>query len=205
MSWRLAAGLAAGSGGVAPFAFDDFTGADLAAINGRSAPIGGLWAQHASYPASGAITANRMFTSGTACAYLAAVPPTPNYVVSSRLIFLSDNNSHAIGVAGRIDVAANTMYHVRFNTSGNAWELFKFVTGAATSLGTSAASFVVGQNSLLELSMINTSIAVFLDGVLIISATDAAISAAGKAGFRGNGTGDVGIGVHMDDFRAVAA
>lgn len=205
-SLRYALGLP-GGGAVSspPFASDDFTGTDLDAINGRVAPIGGTWAQHTSYAASGVIVANRMVTSGTACAYLDATPPSANYIVRARMTCLSDNNSHAIGISGRISTVANTMYHVRRNTSTEQWELFKFIAGAATSLGTSAAAFGVGETKELILSMIGSVIRVYVDGALLIDVTNGDITAAGKVGFRGNGTGDVGIGIHMDDFRAVAA
>lgn len=204
----LSLGLHLGRGGAVatpPFASDDFTGTDLDAINGRTATLGGTWTQHVSYAASGVIQTNRLLTSGTAAAYLDGTPPSADYIIRATLTCLSDNNSHAIGIAGRIVEAANTMYHVRRNTSSDQWELFKFIAGAATSLGTSAAAFGLGETKELALSLIGSAIRVYVDGALLIDAANGDITAAGKVGFRGNGTGDAGVGIHMDDFRAVAA
>lgn len=105
------------------------------------------------------------------------------------------------GVVGRINTSADTAYFARHTTVGEQWQLFKVVAGSSTQLGTPlSATPTIDQVYRLTLRMIGSAISVLLDGVVIITATDTAITAAGMAGLRVSGTASNSAGLHLDNF-----
>jgi hypothetical protein len=107
------------------------------------------------------------------------------------------------GVAGRIDTTANTIYYAQYATVGNVWQLVVRVTGSATVLGTSGATLTVDQSYALVLRMRGAAISLLVDGAPLVSVIDASVSAPGKAGIRFQSNSAAGVGVHLDNWRAV--
>lgn len=193
---------------MAQFASDAFTGTEGDLLSTYSAN----WTLHTSYTGTAEIASSRVRqTSTTTTAYYhSGTPATADYSVSADL-FMKDTNGGdgAVGVIGRVDTAANTLYMARYNGGAtDGWQLYKAVTGTFTQLGsTSAQSLTAATAYNVKLEMIGTAIKLYkeLSGTATISATDSAITAAGKAGIRcatnGLAPSDT-TGIHLDNFSA---
>jgi concanavalin A-like lectin/glucanase superfamily protein len=181
-----------------PFLWESFTGANGTTLTSHTGEIGATWTKH---PTSGAgsiaIDANRAHqTSSTNSFYYASgSPATADYDVEGRLRQVSD--AGLMGVTGRMDTSASTMYQFYYDAANNLWGINKWINGVNTSLGTWSETLANGDERSFRLQMRGSSIKGFVDGVERISATDSAISAAGKAGVRGN-TASSTTGVHLD-------
>ena len=135
--------------------------------------------------------------------YHREVPSSPDYDVQAGIVLRTDDNVSDIGVVGRMDTSANTGYWAQYATSANAWQLYKFVAGSATQLGSNVAqTLTAGQEYTVKLEMRGTAIKVYVDGSLIITQTDSAITAAGRAGFELQNNGSNTTGLHLDNFVA---
>ena len=185
---------------------DDFTGSNTDPISGRTASGGGTWTEHTSYASGDAIIVdpNRARNSASpACFYHSGTPATADYDVSLGIVMRSDNNSSLASAAGRIDIAADTMYYAGYATSGNVWFINKALAGVTSSIGaTVGATLTVDQEYTVKLEMRGTTLKLYVDGVETISRTDSDISAAGKAGFRLQGGTTPTAGLHIDNFLA---
>lgn len=194
---------------MAEFASDTFTGTEGAELSAYDA----AWTRHTSYTINSEIAANRVRQSaslGSSAYWHSGTPANADYSVSADLFFKETNGgSGSAGPIGRADTAANTFYHARyFGSASDAWQLYKFVAGTATLLGSSAQAITDETSHNCVLRMVGTTIELYKDGegTALISVTDSAITAAGKAGFRffDNTTtpSDV-VGIHIDNFSAV--
>ena len=184
---------------------DNFTGNHTDPMSGRTASGGGTWTEHTSYASGDAIITedNRVRnTASPACFYHSGTPATADYDVSLGIVMKSDNNSSNVGPAGRIDVAANTMWTGGYTTSGNIWFINKIVAGVGGTPVSVGATLNVDQEYTCKLEMRGSTIKLYVDGVEILSTTDTDVAAAGKAGIRGQGTTTNTVGLHVDNFLA---
>lgn len=187
-------------------AADSFTGAagtELAAYNSA-------WSKHPSYTASVVLsTAGRLRTTvSTAAGYLHSVtPPSADYSVSADLYLVSSDNS-LNGPIGRASPSALTFYHARYGGAAQQVQLYRFLNGSATQLGSGVSRAVsVGGTINLRLEMSGSVIKVYADAspTPLISQTNSEISAAGRAGFRLSTAGGSDTqGLHFDNFSADA-
>jgi lysophospholipase L1-like esterase len=189
------------------FMLDTFTDADGTDITSHTGEAGATWSLITGYaPATPSkITSNRLYTTTAQGGYKASgTPPTADYYVEGVVRYLTNLASDSVGIAGRIDPAANTMYFGRYGNTAGGWQLFKVIAGAATQLGsTVTASFPTGLDKTLRLVMQGTTIKLLVDGVEVISATDSAISTAGFAGVRMTTTQTTTTGAHVASITAV--
>lgn len=196
----LAGGIA---GGNRTRALDSFTDVDGTAITSHIPEIG-TWTKHtagSTNTAAPTIIGNRLVgeNAATNSLYTIASPSTPNVIVACDVVMRSDNNVSQCGLVGRVVAGAATYYHARYNTLANAWQLYKFVVGAATQLGTDqAAVLTVDAVNPLQLSIIGSTIGMIVGGVTLVSVTDAAIPAAGLAGFKLASASTATTGLHLD-------
>lgn len=176
-----------------PFIVEDsFIGDTGTFLEHHVGETGAAWTQHPTNTGTGAVQisdAGRIFigsntASSTLLYYASGVPRTPDYSVQATIRVRSVLAGGQVSVCGRMDVSANTFYGARLQGGGANWQLFKLVAGVGTTLGTVAVSPVIDQDYLLTLKMTGTTIALFVNGVSIISVTDATITAAGRAGVR---------------------
>lgn len=133
-------------------------------------------------------------------------PASADYSVSADIVMVSAVGNE-VGVIGRCAADASTMYHARHTGSTGTIQLFKFVAGTSTQLGTGIThALTAGTSVNLRLEMIGSTISVYRDGnaTPIISVTDTAIAAAGKAGVRLRcvATPSDTAGLHIDNFVA---
>lgn len=190
------------------FVNDTFTDAAGTLLVNHLGETGADWTLHPSYANDAVISnANRCRPgAGTTAAYASGAPASAEYDVECDVEFLTDNNA-ANGPCGRMSTSADTHYHVRYSRNGldAQWELYKFVDGAATLLGTFTDLLIAGMPRRVKLEIRDAAKKVYIDGVERISSTDNAITDVGRAGlrlFRGD-TNTTGI--HLDNFTATDA
>lgn len=187
---------------MAQFAADSFTGTAGNTLQAYSAS----WVPHPSYSANALIASERVRgpNDGSNTAYYhTGVPSSADYSVSAD-IYVQTNAFGKPAVFGRLSTSANTGYHAR-HWAGTGWQLYKVVAGAFAQLGpTVAQTLTAGNTYNLKLEMIGSAIKVYVDGVLMISVTDTAITAAGKAGisFRDATASSDTTLLHLDNFSA---
>ena len=87
------------------------------------------------------------------------------------------------GVLGRVDAPNGNGYYVRYEQDNQRWVLYRVVNTNLTMLGQSGIqALTAGTTYRLALDLTGTSIRALVDGVQVISATDGAITAVGRAG-----------------------
>lgn len=182
---------------MAQFAVDLFTD-----TNGVSLPTHDTaWVKHGSYTGNMEIYTNRAIHSDAnpALFYRTESPINANYTVSVDLYCVTSTGYE--GAVGRVNTAANTFYMGRYYQSVGAAQLYKFVGGTATQLGSNySVSYSSGNTPNYKLSMDGDQITLIIDSVTRIGpVTDTSITAAGKSGIRGAGSTTT-TGFHYDNF-----
>ena len=197
----------------ADFVTDNFTesGGNVDLSASHTGETGADWSDHPSYTGARLTldaTNDEVFATGSTAAFASGVPGSPDYYVQGGFIARSNLALTNIGITGRMDTTANTMYGVRFNpdlgASGGQWQLFKVVSGTFTQLAVwePGAALTTGQIYLVRLTMTGTTIAVSIDGTQRMSVTDSSITAAGRAGIRAGGTATATTGYHLTSISA---
>ncbi len=193
---------------------DAMSGTAGATLQSRSGAIGASWTKHPVSSADAVITAaGRVRKAGTsmgALYYASGVPASANYNVEADVFVASVVTDDMAGVVGRLDTANTngTYYYFRYERTNLVWVLYKVVNGTWTWLGQSGTqTLTAGATYRAALDMTGTSIRGLVDGVQVISVTDATISAAGRGGialgFHGANSTTLSdsTGFHVDDFR----
>lgn len=162
---------------------DTFTGSNGTELSSYNA----LWVKNSTQTGVLEIQSNKCVQNAspaaTACYVYDQSPASADYDVSATVQMSSAGIVFAL--VGRASKTANTMYAARFNA--NALQLYKFVAGVATQLGSDVTQSVsFNTDYVLKLSMSGTTIKLFWDGVEKISVTDSAIGATGYGGIRIN-------------------
>lgn len=192
---------------MADFVVDTFTGGsagdDLSTHTGET---GATWTEHSSYT-TGATQLDGtggVFCQATpTCYYASGTPTGADYSVSGVIVRV-DTADCVIGVAGRVQTGANTLYYAHWRKVGATlrWELAKVVAGTFTSLGTYNQTLVVGTEYTVLLTLTGTALELFVDGVSRISLTDGDIAVAGRAGLRATTAVTTTTGVHLNGITA---
>jgi hypothetical protein len=181
-------------------ASDDFngtSGTDLSAYNS-------VWTKHPliALGAMALSSTGRVYSSSnqTTLYYYNKQSTFADYSVSADFHYIS-SSATAPAIAARVNSTANTLYMVRYSQSG-AFELFVFVNGGFTTLGTFAQTLTVGSVTNLRLEVQGTSQRVYVDNVLRISTNDTQVTAAGFAAVRAfSPAPDTNTtGIHLDNF-----
>src|SRR3990167_5126433 len=127
-----------------------------------------------------------------------ATYPSADYAVEFELCILDTATSTPQFVLVRVQDQEN-MYAVRINDQGgtNTCQLYKKVAGSWSTLGSAFSPPYNG--AICKLEIIGSALKFYIDGVVVASATDTDITAAGKAGLAwGGGTVLVNSGDDMD-------
>lgn len=185
---------------------DTFTDTAGILLSSHTPDTGGSWIRHPSYTTSTEVisNANRCRHTSTdaniVCYYNSVDPGADNYTVGCDL-YAASNNTGATGVAARIDTSTNTMYTVRWYFTTGAWELYKFVNGTATKLGSVSESLTSGNTYPVKLIVGAGTQQAICDSTLAINASDTSITARGMAGLRDVVSGaSEDQGLHYDNF-----
>lgn len=200
MSIGIGLGLAVGRGGAAASvrASESFDVADGTLITALSLP----WTKNAGLSGN---TNAPAIDNGAAHGENAATvsfytredwtPATPNYRVEAGIVARSLANG--AGIVGRV---VGSTYYLFMYTGGVGWRLFR--TGVQLG-STVAVGLTLGQVYSAALVMEGDQISGEVDGVRIVTATDANITAAGKAGMRFQSAATSATGIHIDYWRVV--
>src|SRR5690606_3512399 len=97
-----------------------------------------------------------------------------NQIVEADLKAPSFASGGAVGLMGRYQDAGN-YYGVTLNGDSDTVALVKWVQGSATSLASTAFTVDAGTWYDVRLKILDTTIKVYVDGELQLSATDAAL------------------------------
>lgn len=174
--------------GGAGFLLDTFTDTDSVVITSHTGETPVSWTAHPLWEASHLITyANRIVRTNLAnqLALASVTPPGADYVVSCVLRGIDGPSSTGVakGVVARASATTDNFYWADYVDAATPQvRLFKCVAGAFTSLGTYNVSLPAGENMVLSLSCVGSSIKVLVNGVERISAVDSAHTTAGKIG-----------------------
>jgi len=199
-------------------AVDTFTDADGTFVDDHFPSGGGCWKQHlislqgtlgASNTAHVVIDNNKVHqenNSNFRLYYHSAIPIDADYDVSCDIILRSDNNLASAGPVARLALLSSDYYFVRYNSNGNVWQLFSVVANGnpQTTLGSVGQDLTIDQVYRCTLRCLGATISLIVDGIEIISVTDATISAKGRAGFRIQQLETATVGIHLDNWIAVA-
>ena len=162
---------------------DTFTDSDGTALTAHTSDSGQSWVFALGLDAA-TIQTNKAIALtgvGTGVYYLNATPATADYTVEADITIASDSGS---GVVGRCNAAGNTFYLARYLKSAGEWQLFAFVSGTATNIGSYAEAITNGTVKNVRLDMSGTAIKVYIDDVLRINVTNASVTSAGNPGLR---------------------
>lgn len=196
-----------GVAGAGTFVFDTFSAASGAVLTSRTGEIGASWSlQTGSAPATPSLidAAQAVYATAATSIYQASgVPDTANYYVEADLVFRSTLAGDGVAVAGRMAAAANTFYWAGWSQSSGGWRLFKTVAGTNTQLGSTSSDTFSSGTKKVRLTMNGSTISMSVNGVEVVSVTDTAITAAGRAGIRQTFAQGLTTGIHIDNFNAV--
>lgn len=175
------------------------TGTNWSSLAAHTGELGATWTQHPTLGGTWYIYGNKVHCGVAGGLYASGTPASADYSVQCDYTMYTDIAS--IAICGRMSTSASTFYYVYYLS--NELVLAKQVNGVITSLGTDVTGIMTNGNTyVLKLEMIGSAIKAYVNGVQKISATDSAITAAGKAGVRSAGANDAGTGKHIDNFLA---
>jgi hypothetical protein len=192
------------------FLLDSFIDTDAVALASHTGEVGAAWTVHPSYGTGFAVKTNRVYPGNVSdtCYYASGVPGGADYDVIGVIRQVTHGTDLAYAaVAGRIDIAANTMYCVNqivTPAGGTVYiQLQKRVTGTLTTLGSLyTLSPGDGTDTTVTLQLRGSTLSVLVNGVLRVGpVTDTAITAAGRAGVVGNQSNTT-VGFHIDSITA---
>jgi hypothetical protein len=167
-------------------ASDTMTGTAGVTLDSRSSGFGTTWTKHAISTGDAVLTpagrVRKTGTNGGALYYATAVPASADYTVEADIFVASEVTNDIAGVVGRVSTGAQTFYVARYEQSTHQWWLHKVVNGTWSGLGSAAQTIAVSSTYRLALDMTGTNIRVLVDGVQVISVTDAGITSAGRGG-----------------------
>lgn len=158
-------------------------------LTGYTPETGSSPVKHSSYSTGDQALSGDGYARGVYHASAEALYYFPNglgsadYYVESVMRRRELNGGSRLGIAGRIDTAANTFYYTWYNQTTGKLHLFKRVAGTETELGTAYTfTWFDETEHTIRLTMTGTSLTVTQNGTSRITATDSAITAAGYGG-----------------------
>ncbi|MGB8289653.1 hypothetical protein ELI24_27140 (plasmid) [Rhizobium ruizarguesonis] len=191
------------------FTSDSFTDPDGTIITNHTGEKGASWLPQNGYtPATpNGIKNGRMWSPTATGVYRVAADSvgisSANYYVEAVLTRVSVLAGDNVGVIGRAQTSANTLYFARYSDTAGGWQLFKTVAGSSTQLGSTIAdTFAAAAEKTLRLTMSGTTISVQVGGATIISVTDSAIATAGHPGCRFGFAQSDSTGIHIESLKA---
>lgn len=196
--WRL---------GTDPVTADNFTGTAGTTLTAHTGTVSSTWTTpHGTDPILSSANRLRRGAAGWSLSASSVTPATANYAVEADVVVRSLVTGDALGVAARFSADATSYYSARYQTSDGTWRIYKTISGTDTSLASAAATLTPGQSYRLRLDLVGGALTLSVDGVTVVSASDSALTSAGRAGLQ---LGVIGssvpvtdaTGLHADNFR----
>jgi hypothetical protein len=177
---------------------ETFTAANGTAITARPSDSGHTWGGHPSGSSTFTIHNNRAYCSLgiNNLAMSSALAQTADVQATYTFRYLSGDGS--LGILLRLHPTAATFYMSRLN-SANQWQIYKFVNGSATLLGSYSQSSSPPEDHTCIFDITGNVLTLTIGGTLRITAND---SDAALANTRGVGLRDSSVttttGKHLD-------
>lgn len=190
-------------------ASDSFTGTAGSLLTAHVSDTGSAWFRLAGAANALISDVGRVYRStGFTLNYTNATPSSANYSVEADLVMKSATTGDMVGVIGRLDTATTSFYMARWEPSDQSWNLLKYTNGAGAYIayvGTQGA-LTTNESYRLKLEMNGSTISLYVNGVLKVTGTDAAITAAGVAGIWDGADGASAAksnttGIHIENFQ----
>ena len=177
-----------------PFATETFAGTGGTELSAYAA----AWSKQTSFAQNAVVGIDGPYFNVAAAAYgcyqHSASPAGADYSVAADIKRIGGTANPQMGVCGRMQAGAGTFYSSLHIHSLNSTRLYVWVAGTPTQIGSSYANtLTTGVAQTHELRMTGSTIELYIDGVLRISATDTTITTAGKAGIIGHSMRDSGV------------
>lgn len=168
------------------FAESTFTGSDGVEVSTVDYNL----VKHGSSAGDCLLTSNRgrPTSTGSNCLYYhAGIPASADYDGIGSVYYAAWNSVRQVAVYARLSTSSHTGYRCYFQGDLDAWRLQKVVNGSVTNLGSAASETFGSAGTTVEMKVrcVGTTISAFKKGASTAwtSASDSAISAAGKTGF----------------------
>lgn len=184
------------------YSYDSFTAANDTVLTSRSGELGATWTLQAgtcnNLPK---IQDNRLYSLDAGTLFrMSGSPASANYEVyakfTARSTLISTDN---VGIMIRaVGSTSNTFYLVRYSKASNSWALFKYVSGTITSWLSYSDTILAGESRDVILRANGSNISVLINGVVVITQSDSAITGAGFAGIRIPVVQTNSTGIHID-------
>lgn len=187
---------------------DSFTDTTGTLLSAHTSSTGTTWTVQGGSNTTAQISASgtvRRGAAGTAAYYTSAVPLSADYLLEADVVVKSLLAGDFAGVIGRVDTTgtgSGTFYTARYNVDLGRWELYRFVNGGQTNLGTFAQVLTSGQSYRVGLDMHGSTISVLVNGAVVVTVTDTGITTAGRAGvrfFNNASAGSDTTALHLDN------
>ena len=200
----------------APISTDSFTGPAGSQLAAHTGELAASWVRqagsaNATIGDQGSIYRTSGYTVNTA----SLDPATADYSVEADLVLRSRVSSDVVGVVGRL-TAAGTHYAATWHEGDNSWNLLRYpVPFLGSNVLASAGGqpdLTAGQAYRLKLEMVGSTLKLYVDGVLKVTATDSSITQPGLAGvqagnrelFATNLAQSNTTGIHLDNFEVTS-
>lgn len=186
------------------FASDSFTGSAGTALTTYSAS----WSVLTGSSDDGVLSdANRVRSSTGLGGFLlhSADPGTADYSASCDSVCVTKVASTGTGLVVRGSTSASTCYYARWLLGDNLVRIYKRVSGTTTQLASVSRTFAAGNTYASRLEVEGTALRAYTanEATPTASATDASITAAGKAGlYFPPAPSTDSTGAHLDNFSA---
>ena len=191
---------------------DSMTGTAGATLQSRNGETAATWTKYAISDSDAVLTpTGRIRKTGTslgAVYFASAVPASADYTVEADVYVASNLANDVAGILGRVDATNANGYYVRYEQDNQRWVLYRVANSNLIALGQSGVqALTVGTTYRLALDMTGTSIRALVNGVPVVSVTDGAMTAAGRAGIAlgfddsASTTVTDATGMQLDNFR----
>lgn len=214
--WRL------GEGAATLTSADTFTAASGSALAGRTPDVGGGAWVHLAGAAEAVIDGGRVRRNlalfdlnAYSIDYVNVAPAAADYSVEADLGVRSNLSGDMVGVVGRLNTSTNTFYMARWEQANSSWNLVKYSNGTVSRLAVldGQGALAVNESYRIRLEMIGTALKLYVNGVEKLAATDASITAAGRAGIMDGNSAALAVmpdktsstGIHLDNFQVAPA
>lgn len=210
--WRFGDGATA-----APISSDSFTGAAGSLLTSHTGELAAGWTRQDGGADATISNEGRVYRASVLGGYTvntaSLVPANPDYSVEADLVLKTAMSSDMVGVVGRL-TSPTTFYMGRWEEADNSWNLVKYSNGTLSypNYVANQPDLTAGQAYHLKLEMTGSTLNLYVDGVLKVTATDSTITAAGRAGimdgdrelFASNPAKSNTTGLHLDNFQVTS-
>ena len=186
---------------MAVFVRDTFTDPDGTSLLSHTGEVGATWVTHSIAPTYGTpqIYNGRYFSDHTTNVLASGIPGTDEYDVQVDVYRASVLIGRTHRIQARWGTSSTSSYSLNLTQDGIS---LSRLSGGETVLATYAAPEVAGTTDTVKLEIRNASKKIYLNGVVVGSSTDNAITGAGRVGIYMPYETSQTTGRHYDNFIA---